>query len=126
MKPTIGRVVLYRSRTGNYTVPAIITATTDSLYQPNVDAGHIAGLTDEQHVHLSALTPGKPGTRGSENVDMLVPDSDARPIRPNIAGLYQEDDVPQWDPAWLPESPVFDHEHLDLQPAGTWTWPPRV
>lgn len=122
IKPTLGRVVLYRSRTGNYTVPGIVTAVEGSLYQPNVDAGYIAGLSSDTHVHLSALTPGKPGTRGPENVDMVVPDSPGRPIRPNLAGLYQEDDVPYWDPV---DCGVFDHQHLDEQPAGTWTWPPR-
>ena len=121
MKPTIGRVVLYRSRTGNYTVPAIITATADSLHWPNVEAGYIAGVSNVMHVHLSALTPGKPGTRGPENVDMQVPDSPERPIRPNVAGLYQEDDVPFWEP-----EDGFSHDALEMQPAGTWTWPPRA
>lgn len=123
MKPSIGRVVVYRSRTGNYSIPAIITATTGTLYQPNVDAGHIAGLSSDTHVHLTVFTPGLPGSRSPENTDMLVPDSPGRPILPNIGGLYQEIDVPQW--VRSPDVPV-DAWPYDLQPAGTWTWPPRV
>lgn len=127
MKPSICRDVVYRSRTGNYSVPAKITATTDTLYRPNVDAGYIAGLSSDTHVHLTVFTPGRPGIRGAENVDMVVPDSDARPIFPNVAGLYQEYDVPFWDPATYDgEIPPDLADVYAIQPAGTWMWPPRV
>lgn len=45
MKPTIGRIVIYTSRTGDYEVPAIITATVDSLNPKGVELGHIPPLT---------------------------------------------------------------------------------
>jgi hypothetical protein len=115
--PTIGRVVIYRSRTGAYSVPAIITATHQTLNPAGVAGGHIADLTGEHHVHLTVLTPGKPGKRG-EATD-FVARADA-PISENVAGCYQE-----WDVPWagsrggqpLDTSPESD------QPAGTWAWP---
>ena len=33
---SIGRVVEYRSRTGNYSVPAVVNCCTSSIYQPGV------------------------------------------------------------------------------------------
>ena len=38
MKPTIGRIVIFRSRTGDYDVPAIIAGTQDTLNPKNVEA----------------------------------------------------------------------------------------
>lgn len=58
LKPTIGRLVIYRSRTGNYAMPAIVTMTTDSAWQPGIDAGDVPPLTSDRHVHLHVLTPG--------------------------------------------------------------------
>lgn len=63
MKPTIGRIVVYRSRTGGYDVPAIITATRDTLNRKVVQAGYVPDLTDDEHVHLTVFTPGMPGLR---------------------------------------------------------------
>lgn len=61
---------------------------------------------------------------------MVVPDSPERPIRPirpNLAGLYQEDDVPFWDPGTYDgDIPTDLASMYAIQPAGTWTWPPRV
>lgn len=121
MKPSLGRIVLYRSRTGNYTCPAMITAVTESLYLPNVEAGFIEPLSSELHVHLDVSTPGKP------NVRRDAPDFIAREdkvVYPNIGGHYQEFDVEFWDPStakW--EGTAWK---LTDQPAGTWTWPPRA
>lgn len=114
-KPTIGRIVWYRSRTGKYTVPAIITATKDTLIEENVEKGYIEGLTDQTHVHLTVFTPGKPGKRGDANDFEARPDA---PISENVAGCYQEWDVPQHTGAIF-----FDYEK---QPAGTWMWPERA
>ena len=108
MNPTIGRVVTYTSRTGNYVCPAIVTATLDTLYRQNVDAGHIADLTSPQHVHLTVFTPGKPGKRATA-ADFKGPRADA-PISENVGGAYQEWDVP------------FD----EIGTPGTWSWPKRT
>jgi hypothetical protein len=113
-KPTIGRIVWYRSRTGKYTVPAIISATTETLYRPNVEAGFIDDLGENQ-VHLTVFTPGQPGRRPGA-VDFV--DGSDKPIAPNIGGLYQEWSVDFW------ESPG-DFWPDEDQPAGTWTWPRR-
>lgn len=124
MKPTIGRVVIYRSRTGVYSVPAIITATTDTLYQPNVDAGLMDGLTDDNHVHLTVLTPGRPGRRTAAAAiadgDFKVMPKEQHGISENTGGLYQEWDIP-FDPTCLDVD--FD---LEDQAPATWAWPPRV
>lgn len=108
MNPSLGRIVHYVSRTGNYTCAAVVTATLADLYQPNVAAGYIAGLSSDQHVHLSVLTPGKPGKRATA-ADFIGERKDA-PISENNGGIYQEWDVP------LDESGA----------PGTWHWPPRV
>jgi hypothetical protein len=109
MTPTIGRIVIYRSRTGDYSVPAIITASKATLNRAGVDAGHVPDLTSDDHVHLTVFTPGKPGMRrAAEN--FLV--ESAEPRSENVAGCYQEWDVPQ-------------SNTQGAQPAGTWAWPVR-
>lgn len=111
MKPTIGRIVLYRSRTGSYTVPAIITATTDTLNPQGVEAGHVPGLSSVHHVHLTVFTPGKPGMRGGAG-DFLTESEHGR--SENVAGCYQEWDIPLAGGAGEAQGP------------GTWQWPERV
>lgn len=69
MRPTIGRIVHYRSKTGNYTLPAIITATRDSLWPEGVERGDVPALSDDGlHVHLHVLTPGS--LRGYQEHDV--------------------------------------------------------
>lgn len=109
MKPTVGRIVIYRSRTGNYDVPAIINATAATLDPKGVELGHVPALSGDEHVHLTVFTPGKPGTarEGSE-------------VRSeNVAGCYQEWNIPQDD--------LEDDSPADSVPSpGTWRWPERV
>lgn len=104
--PTIGRIVHYRSRTGQYTVPAIVTCTVDTINPKGVEAGHLPDLTDAMHVHLTVFTPGRPGLRASAD-DFLEPSE--HPVSENVAGCYQE-----WD---------IDYDE-NGEP-GTWMWPPR-
>lgn len=120
-KVTICRMVEYRSRTGNYTVPAVVNCTTQSIYQPGVEAGFVPPLSSPAHVHLTVFSPGMridAGTQpGSEN---FVVESSAKrlvngewvpmPVSENVAGCYQEWDIP-YDPDGGP---------------GTWRWPTRV
>lgn len=58
MKPTIGRIVIYRSKTGNYSCPAIITATHETLWPEGVERGDVPALSSSEHVHLHVFTPG--------------------------------------------------------------------
>lgn len=111
---TVGRVVWYRSRTGKYTVPAIVVATHDSLFEGGVAAGFVPNITGEGNVHLVVFTPGKPGKRGA--AEDFVARADA-PISENAGGVYQE-----WD---VPPSEVGDVTPGDgcKQAAGTWAWP---
>lgn len=102
--PTIGRIVIYRSRTGEYDVPAIVTATTETLNRKGVETGHVPDLSSPDHVHLTVLTPGLPGLRGCAG-DVRV--TSEHPISENVAGTYQEWDI------------EFD---LEGGP-GTWRWP---
>jgi len=88
--PSVGQIVLYRSRTGKYTVPAIITATSNTLNQDGVDAGHVPPLTADGNVHLTVFTPGKPGMRGPAK-DFIAPSP--YPVSENVAGCYQEWDI---------------------------------
>lgn len=104
--PTIGRIVIYRSRTGDYDVPAIVNCTAESINPKGVEAGHVPPLTGEGHVHLTVLTPGKPGLRGTAT-DFKVESEHGR--SENVAGCYQE-----WDIAPAQEG--------DPTP-GSWRWP---
>lgn len=110
MKPTIGRIVIYRSRTGDYDVPAIVNCTTETLSPKGVDAGHVPALSGDDCVHLTVLTPGKPGKRRDAE-DFKVESPHGR--GENIAGCYQEWDIA---PADDPSDPA----------PGTWRWPERA
>lgn len=118
MGPSLGRIVLYRSRTGDYDVPAIVTATVATLNPKGVELGHIPRLSGDEHVHLTCFTAGKPGKRrGAE--DFLV--ESAEPRSENVSGCYQEWDIPH---AEAPELP-YDSGARGIAP-GTWRWPERV
>lgn len=121
-KPTIGRIVLYRSRTGLYTVPAIVAATEDTLAQSGIAAwvrsGRTAGtppLSSALHVHLVVCTPGIPRCGMNMPKEALaLMHEDVMPSE-NMAGTYQE-----WDVA-------FDGGDQDVeQEPCSWRWPPFV
>lgn len=127
MKPSLGRVVLYRSRTGNYTVPAIITATVESLNPAGVEAGHVPALSSPDHVHLTVFTPGKPMMRvGAEDFEVESPHGRSE----NVGGVYQEFDI---GPAGVDAdtgqvvalSGAYgdDPSNVIAFPPGTWAWP---
>lgn len=112
-KPSIGRVVVYRSRTGNYSVPAIINCAVDSIYQPGVEHGFVPPITGKDNVHLTVFSPGRAGMRvdqeqtpGAEN--FVNPSK--YPVSENVSGCYQE----------------WDIEYDEDGGAGTWMWPARV
>lgn len=56
--PSIGRIVHYRSRRNPYDVPAVVTATQDSLWPEGVERGDVPALDSPFHVHLHVFTPG--------------------------------------------------------------------
>jgi hypothetical protein len=109
--PTIGRIVIYRSRTGDYSVPAIVNATVDTLNAKGVELGHVPEFTDGLAVHLTVFTPGKPGMRRDAG-DFKVESPHGR--GENVSGCYQEWDIP------------FDDSDDEEQAPGTWRWPTRV
>ena len=127
MDPTIGRIVIYRSRTGSYDVPAIVTATTETLNPKGVEFFHatngekgVPPLSSDQHVHLTVFTPGLPGyraegLRGELDTPLAERDASQRgaPAQgygENAGGSYQEWDVPPAD-------------EDDVVAPGTWRWP---
>lgn len=133
--PTIGRIVIYRSRTGNYSCPAIVTATVDSLapggvnrWRDTAGAEGVPPLSAEDNVHLSVFTPGLPGLRVAAQ-DFEV--ESEHPRQENVNGIYQEWDVPFFDVppgyrlAMVDVSPVLP-DGVMVQDAGSWTWPQRV
>jgi hypothetical protein len=113
MNPTIGRIVIYRSRTGDYDVPAIVTATTETLNPKGVELGHVPPLTSETHVHLTCFTPGKPGMR-RDATDFKVESEHGR--SENAGGIYQE-----WDIPFAGDEPATVGG--DWVRPGTWRWP---
>ncbi len=105
--PEIGDVVIYRSRTGDYDVPAVVTATVATLNLKGVELGHVPALAHELNVHLTVLTPGRPGMRRGA-YDFVVESQHGR--SENVAGTYQE-----WD--------IAHHGGMaENQPPGTWRW----
>jgi len=111
MVPTIGRIIIYRSRTGDYDCAAIISATRATLNVKNVEAGYIPNITDETNVHLTVFSAGKPGqgrTIANAEGDFLVKSEHGYSV--NTSGTYQE-----WDVAFDPDGGPC-----------TWRWPDRV
>jgi hypothetical protein len=108
---TIGRIVIFRSRTGKYDIPAIVTATKETLNPDGVAAGAIPDLTGDDHVHLTVFTAGFPGQREGAN-DFEVESVHAR--SENVSGCYQEWDIP------------YDDVRDAHVPPGTWRWPERT
>lgn len=115
MKPSIGRIVIYRSRTGDYDCPAIVTATTETLNPKGVELGHVPALSSDEHVHLTVFTAGKPGLRRDAD-DFKVESEHGR--SENVAGCYQE-----WD---IGPTCANCEEAGEKPIPGTWRWPERV
>lgn len=119
-RPSIGRVVIYRSRTGTYSMPALISATVDTLHRPNVDAGHVPDLTSGRHVHLTVFTPGILGQRSAST------DPELGKANPPAGGSLQEWDIAEWEPRLDQAGDAFAAGDYTAQPPGTWAWPPRI
>lgn len=119
-KPTIGRIVHYRSRTGKYDVAAMITATYGQLNPEGVAAGAVPALSGPDYVHLQVFSPGTPGMRYGAQ-DFLV--ESEHPVQENVNGVYQE-----WDIPYTSREASADIESFgwDQVPPGTWRWPARV
>ncbi len=107
--PTIGRIVVYRSRTGKYVVPAIVSATVGTLYRLGVEEGNLPDLTDESHVHLIVFTPGIAGRANSTTSPDQLAELTARSTP--AGGTYAEWDVPYDEAGQVP---------------GSWSWPRTI
>jgi hypothetical protein len=119
-KPTIGRIVIYRTDGRNglaYDLPAIVTCTRDTHPGDYPDGSHnpLPVPDDDEHVHLTVFTPGGFGTTVEEH----APTSDAefvgaKSITPG-SGSYVE-----WNVAF---ANVGDGDEI---PPRRWRWPTRV
>lgn len=139
MTPHLGQTVLYRSRTGDYTMAAIVIANTRSINPLGVERGQVPPLTDDSHVHLTVLSPGLPPVETPDRTTVLV--DPKKPLGSRIVELppegragydepaaflgmtqfgstYAEFDIPFWDP----DRRVYLDAHDSPQPAGTWTF----
>lgn len=121
MKPSIGRIVIYRSRTG-FEVPALVTATQDTLepkglklYEESGGMRGVPPLDSDGHLHLTVMTPGIPG---------VYPEASSMPSTP-MGGTFQEWNIPYAGHAGdlLPGAEV---EVIRAPAPGTWHWPERV
>lgn len=93
----IGRVVVYRSKTGTYDLPAIVNCTVDSIDPKGVE------LSGNNCVHLTVFTCGKQGTaRPGTSVNNEA-----------AGGTYQEWDIGEASSEESPEP-------------GSWRWPVRI
>ncbi len=105
--PVLGGIVIYRSRTGNYDVPAIINCTAESISPEGVELGHVPPLSGNECVHLTVFTPGKPGTARQGN----------EVNEAQTSGCYQEWDIPR----------AYERYEADGEPQpGSWRWPEVV
>lgn len=122
MKPTIGRIVIYRTDGRNglaYDLPAIITCTEETHPgdYPDGQQNPLPAPQSAEHVHLTVFTPGGFGTKiGEPGYEGIEPMNDrefkgAPGLVPG-SGTYVEWNVPMNDP---------DDED-DPQPR-TWRWP---
>lgn len=97
-----GRVVMYRSRVRPYTLPAIVTATAQSLDPIGVARLDVPGLSSASHVHLLVMSPGQ-------------------------QQHYVEHDVPYFDAGGIPVTIRPGTEDGKLEPRmGSWYWPERA
>jgi hypothetical protein len=62
MRPRLGETVVYRARTRDYELPAIVTANVDTLDRRGVVRGDVPDITGEENVHLHVLTCGEQGS----------------------------------------------------------------
>lgn len=126
MKASIGRIVIYRSRTGSYDVPAMVTATEETLNPAGVkvfeESGGSRGVPplDPGCVHLTVFTPGRPGLRGSADDFEVEPEYG---VSENVAGCYQEWNIPE---CVLPPADKIVAGERAEPAAGSWRWPERV
>lgn len=125
--PTIGRIVVYRSKTGDFDLAAIVAATAGTLHAGNVAEGRIPALDDEMHVHLVVFSPGLPG---KADLDAVRRVSEATPehlpMDVNMGGTFREWNIP-YDGPNGPEA-VTPREWGEVVVAlpGTWRWPERA
>lgn len=123
-QPTLGRIVLFRSRTGDYDVPAIITATKASLNPKGVKAGAVPKLDSDQHLHLTVFTPGTPAV--GVNAPGRTTEKAAKEKLPegasslNLSGCYQEWNVPPQVPPIVGDPEARGTQELS---PGAWRWP---
>lgn len=116
MRPSIGRIVVYRSRTGAWSVPAIVAATQETLNVDLVKAGYCPDLDSPEHVHLVVFSPGRPMTPQEQTVlhaNFVNPPVDEAWTDVNMGGTFREWNIP---------IDVGSEE----QAPGTWRWPERV
>lgn len=61
-RPSLGRIVHYRGKSGHHAVrAAIVSADVDSLDPRGVESGAVPALESPMHVHLHVFTPGPNG-----------------------------------------------------------------
>jgi hypothetical protein len=127
MKPTIGRIVIYRTDGRNglvYDLPAIVTCTKDTHpgNYPDGSQNPLPVPESDDHVHLTVFTPGGFGTiiqpegkivrKANPNDKDFIGGSNMRPG----SGTYVE-----WNVPYAAEITVGKGaEHR------TWRWPERV
>jgi hypothetical protein len=154
-RPSIGRVVVFRSRTGVYDVPAVVTATVDSLVSAGVEAfarswgevetwkeyesSQAAGLSEAEYREWAATYPrpvlrGVPPLSSPSHVHLTV----LTPGLPGQRGNAQDFVVPPAHGLEPMENAGGSYQEFDVPFAelvdvdvdewspGTWRWPERT
>lgn len=150
--PELGTVVFFRSRTGDYTMPAMVTARHDTLHPAGVEGGHLPAITAKDRLHLTIFTPGLPPDVMPTNPGIVIdPDRDLgdRVVGPfekgtelegnqfvgmaQFGGTYAEYDIPWSATATTAPGPDAGGRFTDeqdqglttepgTQAPGTWAW----
>lgn len=68
----LGRTVIYRSKTGDYSLAAIVIADGASINPLGVERRQVPALTGPDHVHLTVLTPGLPPAATPEHTAQII------------------------------------------------------
>lgn len=73
MRPALGDIVLYRGKFGLHAFrAAIVSCTVETLMREGVQAGEIADLDSDTHVHLHVLTPSDTMILMEYNIPLAV------------------------------------------------------
>lgn len=138
MKPTIGRIVIYRTDGRNglvYDLPAIITVTRETHPgdYPDGSQNPLPVPESDEHVHLTVFTPGGYGSFVPRDVKLTTLErGEKKAVKEQLRAHNSEAFIGAY--TFIPGSgsyvewnvPYAHIENPDMVGHRTWRWPERV